>query len=289
MLAEVDKAVAPFAPGPVEEGQGEEEELRATADAAVGTTMKRATPDHDVEMGNADVGVAVSREEIMASIERADTPTTTASTIPAGQTHPRSISLPTNPLPARLKTLADAKSHRGGAKTAPSSKEPSATPALSRPSKKPKLSRQDNEDDDEDLTDYFAKKNTLVKKTSSTPHLQSSEKRSKPTPTPQPTSKESSTNPDRSDRPKKKKTPGVGGKTVKAGDEFDDIFGALDSKKKKTQDGVSLGGRTVKAGDEFDDIFGSLDSKKKKGKTTTTKPKKRRKGGDEFDDIFGGL
>lgn len=231
--------------------------------AVAGATTKEPARN-DVEMAAADVGVAVSREEIMASIERADTPTTTAATAPAAGSHPRSISLPTNPLPARLETLTDAKSQPRGTKTAPASKEPSSTPSLARPSKKQKLSRQDNEDDDEEITDYFAKGKASAKKppssASSTPRpppseqsLQPGEKRPKSTTpaAPQPTSKESTTNPD---RPKKKKSQDVG-KTVK--------------------------------GDEFDDIFGSLDTKKKKDKTT--KPKKRRKGGDEFDDIFGGL
>ncbi|KAL2189028.1 hypothetical protein L209DRAFT_752201 [Thermothelomyces heterothallicus CBS 203.75] len=134
-----------------------------------------------------DVGVAVSREEVMASIERDAGPRTSTSTPtpritsgsdhtdPAGKAHPRSASLPINTLPT----------HR-------------------------------------------------ISHSSETPTAKT-----------EPASKESSTNPEPAAiKPKKKKA----GK----GDEFDDIFGGLDSNSKKPKK------KKRKRGDEFDDIFSGL-------------------------------
>lgn len=64
------------------------------------------------------------------------------------------------------------------------------------------------------------------------------------------------------------------------GDEFDDIFGALEGKllAKRLK-------REKARGDGVDDVFGVL-----AGTAPAKRAKKKRKGnGDEFDDIFGGL
>jgi len=72
-------------------------------------------------------------------------------------------------------------------------------------------------------------------------------------------------------------------------DEFDNIFEGLGKKKAKL---VTAHG----AGDEFDDIFGGLEKKKKKNVESSSKlggldkgKIKKKKKKDEFDDIFGGL
>ena len=220
VLAQVDQAVAPFAPG-----LPDDMAVVEMADTAPAVVVVVVDEDTEMEPAASDVGVAVSRDEIMASIERDPTARRTTSSTPAQPQQPlpsRSTSLPTR----RVRELVTAQT-RGGVKTEPASKQPSLTPSL--PPAKP-----------------------LKKK--------------------------------------------------KRGDEFDDIFGSLDTSVKPAKPAISKDpssagmansekpkkkkARTGPAeGDEFDSIFGSLDSSNSSKKLK----KKRKKGGDEFDDIFGGL
>jgi hypothetical protein len=253
VLAQVDKAVAPFAPPPPDEmGDGAGEQAAAAVEPVPGRDTAQGE-DHDSMMEiDTDMGVAVSRDEIMASIERdaASTPippsasATETQPAVAGQAHPRSISLPVNTTSNKRKLLSQPPT----AKTEPASKEPSTTPSLipGKPKKK-KLRKAEDEFDD-----IFS---SLERPLSSKTKPRSAETQAK-----QPSSKE----PSSTGTP----APGPGQGEVKP-------------KKKKVRE-EEEGGRG-EGGDEFDDIFASLDSETKKPK------KKKRKKGDEFDDIFGGL
>ena len=217
VLAQVDQAVAPFAPG-----LPDDMAVVETADTA--PVVVPIAPDQDTEMEPAasDMGVAVSRDEIMASIERDPTAPRTTSSTPAQPQQPRSTSLPTR----RVRELITAQT-RGGVKTEPASKQSSLTPSLP-PAKPPKKKKRGDEFDD-----IFGSLDTSTK----------------------PTNPASSKNPSSADMANSEKP-----------------------KKKKARAGPA-------DGDEFDSIFGSLDSSSSGKKLK----KKRKKGGDEFDDIFGGL
>ncbi|KAG7290290.1 hypothetical protein NEMBOFW57_000289 [Staphylotrichum longicolle] len=248
VLAQVDQAVAPFAPASTS-SQDETAEQAPGADRTA-ASEQAATEQEDVEMSLVtDMGVAVSREEIMASIEQDSTPTFTQPSTQPTRPHPRSISLPTNPPARQIKNLID--QTRGGVHTEPASKEPSLDPTKPK-RKKPARKRGDEFDA---IFGAFDRP-TSSRKPSSTPAP------SKTEPPPQ-ASKEDS----RSTVPSLEHTPNL------------DPTEPPKKKKKKAREGGLEG-----AGDEFDDIFGSLDSSKPK-----TKKKKQKKGGDEFDDIFGGL
>ena len=227
VLAQVDHAVAPFAPG-----LPDDVVVVEMADAA---PVVGAVADQDTEMEPAasDMGVAVSRDEIMASIEWDPTAPRTTSSTPAQPQQrplpPRSTSLPTR----RVRELVTAQT-RGGVKTEPASKQPSLTPSFP-PAKPPKKKKRGDEFDD-----IFSSLDTTAATTST-----------KPT-NPVSASKDpSSADMAGSENPTKKKA-----RTGPAeGDAFDGIFGSLDSsssskkpKKKKRK----------KGGDEFDDIFGGL-------------------------------
>ncbi|KAK4153730.1 ribonuclease MRP protein subunit rmp1 [Chaetomidium leptoderma] len=157
VLAQVDKTVAPFAPPPPSDAppssRAEPEPQAAAAAAATefnppGETAVSA-PDQDqaIMMMDTDMGVAVSREEILLSIERDPTPristTTPVPTPISAQTHPRSISLPINP-PSKKKPTAAAT-----AKTEPPSKESSpAEPVIKVTTTKRKKIKTGDEFDD---------------------------------------------------------------------------------------------------------------------------------------------
>ena len=235
VLAQVDHAVAPFAPASATSGGGAEEQ----APGADSTAPGEAAPDQDMEMSMAtDMGVAVSREEIMASIERDSTPALAQPSRQPTQPHPRSISLPTtNPPVRRIKNLTD--QTRGGVQTEPASKEPSLDPP--KPKKKKPAQKAGDEFDDifGGFTKPSSRKTSAPAASKTEPPLASKEGSTQPsldpTPDPGPT------------KPKKKKKAREGGQ---GGDEFDDIFGSLDSRPKKK--------KKKKGGDEFDDIFGGL-------------------------------
>ena len=227
VLAQVDQAVAPFAPG-LPEDMAVVVEMADTAPVAVAV----ASQDTEMEPAASDMGVAVSRDEIMASIEWDPTAPRTTSSTPAQPQQrplpPRSTSLPTR----RVRELVTAQT-RGGVKTEPASKQASLTPSLP-PAKPPKKKKRGDEFDD-----IFGSLDATTTTTSTKP-----------------------TNPASSKDPSSA-----------------DMAGSENPKKKKARTGPA-------EGDEFDGIFGSLDSSSSSRKP---KKKKRKKGGDEFDDIFGGL
>lgn len=252
VLAQVDQAVAPFAPVSASSQDETAEQAPALGNTAA---AEQPAPDQDVEMSMAtDVGVAVSREEIMASIEQDSTPTFTQLSTQPTRPHPRSTSLPTNPPARQIKNLTD--QTRGGIHTEPASKEPSLDPTKPK-KKKPARKRGDEFDA---IFGAFDKPPSS-RKPSSTPASSTTE------PPPQ-ASKEGSNS---SIIPSFAPTPNLNPTEPP-------------KKKKKKAREAGLEG----AGDEFDDIFGSLDSRSSSSKPKTKK-KKQKKGGDEFDDIFGGL
>ncbi len=217
VLAQVDQAVAPFATGLPDDMAVDE-----IVEASPAVVPAVADQDTDMEPPTSDMGVAVSRDEIMASIER--DPTTSSTPTQPQQPHPsRSTSLPTR----HVRELATAEA-RGGVKTEPGSKQPSLTPGLP-PAKPPKKKKRGDEFDD-----IFGSLDTSTKQTN-----------------PASSKDPSSADMANSEKPKKKKA-----RTGPAlGDEFDSIFGSLDdgssSKKLRKK-------KRKKGGDEFDDIFGGL-------------------------------
>ncbi|KAK4106722.1 hypothetical protein N658DRAFT_520207 [Parathielavia hyrcaniae] len=257
VLAQVDKVIAPFAP-PQRETVDEEtrEQAAAAAEVAAGKDSAVGADDDTMMETDTDMGVAVSRDEIMASIERDPAPTPIPSeTLPPTEQaakgddmHPRSISLPINSHPSPIRQPLN---QTRAAKTEPASKEPSITPAVV-PSK-PKTKKVHKSKDDRVDGISGSVRRPLASKP--TPPATAD------TPAEEPSSKESS-------------APGPGAALK------------LNKKKKKARDdeaGGGGGGNGSAKGDNFDNIFASLDAKSKKPK------KKKRKKGDEFDDIFGGL
>jgi hypothetical protein len=248
VLAQVDKAVAPFAPPPpIDAGEEAGEQAVASVQPFIGRDTQ-AGEDHESMMEmDTDMGVAVSREEIMASIER-DTatplPPSTSATQPslAAPDHPRSISLPIN----RASKTENLLSQTQTARTEPTSKEPSPTPGAM-PSKPKKKKPRKAEDEFDDI--FSSLERPLSNKTKP----RSTEPQAK-----QPSSKgTSSTGTPVLEpgpvNPKKKKVRGdEEGDARGGGDEFDDIFASFDSKTKKPKK------KKRKRGDEFDDIFGGL-------------------------------
>ncbi|KAL2160533.1 hypothetical protein VTH06DRAFT_1221 [Thermothelomyces fergusii] len=173
VLAQVDRAAAPFAPdarealavreqtagGPTTTGTGTAGVRSGGSGAAVAVeTGRDGDADADTAMAmDVDAGVAVSREEVMASIERDVDPRTSTSTPtprlpsgsdhadPAGKADPRSVSLPINTLPTHRT------SHGGetpAARTEPAGEESRANlePAATKPRKK--KARKGDEFDD---------------------------------------------------------------------------------------------------------------------------------------------
>lgn len=172
VLAQVDQAVAPFAPAAREESSTAQRQATTAAMAAgarssrsggavaVEKTNRDKGADADTAMDvdmDVDVGVAVSREEVMASIERdaaprASTPTPNSRlpsgsdhTDPAGEANPRSASLSTNTLPMHPISQA---TETPAARTEPGGEESSTNPepAPSKPKKK-KAKKGDEFDD----------------------------------------------------------------------------------------------------------------------------------------------
>ncbi|KAK4123901.1 hypothetical protein N657DRAFT_681014 [Parathielavia appendiculata] len=251
VLAQVDKAVAPFAPAPPSQTGDETGEQASAASAASAEAVQPAAgqdngvgadSDAIMEVDTTDKGVAVCRDEIMASIERdtASTPIPPAASstqqLVKGDTHPRSLSLPIN-RPSRTQQPL---SQTPAARTEPTSKEASITSDVfpSKPKTKKTVRPKDEFDD---IFGSMGRPPTGNPKPPATAD----------TPAREPSSKEASAS---------------------------CLEAALKPKKKVREDKAGGGAR----GDGLDDIFASLDAKSKK-------PKKKRKKGDEFDDIFGGL
>ncbi|KAK3296226.1 uncharacterized protein B0H64DRAFT_397691 [Chaetomium fimeti] len=240
VLAQVDQAVAPFAPVPID--SPDVAEVKGEAAVSVQLAGKNgvtgediADPDLDMAM-DADMGVAVSREEVMLSIEQDATgkppAPLPAPPRPAGQLHPRSISLPINPPPKRKLPGQAALS-----RTEPPSKESSTNPD---PTKPKKHARRNNHGFD-NIFGSSGEEDTAPAPTTVTKKKKASK---------EPTDSTTGSPPPDKPRPqkKKKKTREDDG----GGDEFDDIFGSLDGKSKKPKK------KKRKKGDEFDDIFGGL-------------------------------
>ncbi|EAQ89003.1 hypothetical protein CHGG_05622 [Chaetomium globosum CBS 148.51] len=238
VLAQVDQALTPFAAGPgnssdVPDVRGE------AASRAQSTGLSDITREDTVDRGldvamDVDMGVAVSREEVMLSIEQ-DTAPSSAPSRPAGQPHPRSISLPINPSKRKLSTQITL------SKTEPPSKEGSTSPDPAKPKQRAKKAGNDEFDNifgsSEEDTVPAATKSHVKKKAKPRKGDEESNNTTKNPP------------PDKARlQQKKKKTREDAG-----GDEFDDIFGSLDDGKSKKPKR-----KKRKKGDEFDDIFGGL-------------------------------
>jgi hypothetical protein len=248
VLAQVDQAVAPFAAGPGDSPDAVETQGGATAgvqSAGVGGIMGEGMIDRDLDMAmDTEMGVAVSREEVMLFIEQDATANPPVLSKPAGQPHPRSISLPINPPSKRKLPIQTAPS-----KTEPPSKEGSTNPDPAKPKKQPRKGNDEFDNifgsSEDDTAPAPAK---LPKKKKTRPRTDQEPAASK-----EPTiSTTGSPPPDKArlqeKKKKKKKTREEAG-----GDEFDDIFGSLDDGKSKKPKK-----KKRKKGDEFDDIFGGL-------------------------------
>jgi hypothetical protein len=248
VLAQVDQAIAPFAPPPsdspdVTENQGgtaaSVQSVRLDGIMGEGTVER----DLDVPM-DMDMGVAVSREEVMLSIEQDTTPLPLLSR-PAGQPHPRSISLPINPSKRKLPAQT------AQSKTEPTSKEGSTNPDPAKPRKQPRKGGNDefdnifgsSEDDTAPAPAKLPKKKKTRPRNDQEPAATSKEPTISTTGSPPPDKARL-----QEKKKKKKKTREDAG-----GDEFDDIFGSLDDGKSKKPKK-----KKRKKGDEFDDIFGGL-------------------------------
>ena len=245
VLAQVDQAVAPFAAGP----GGSPDAVEAQGEAAAGVLSARVggikgedTGDRNWHMAiDTDIGVAVSREEVMLSIEQ-DPTLLPAPPHPSGQPHPRSISLPINPSKRKLPAQTAL------SKTEPPSKEGSTNPDPEKPNKKARRTGND-----ESYSIFGSSGKDTAPALSNPPK----EKRTRlgndeePAVSNEPAiSTKGSPPPDKA-RPLQKKKKKA--RENAGGDEFDDIFGSLDDGKSKKPKK-----KKRKKGDEFDDIFGGL-------------------------------
>jgi hypothetical protein len=248
VLAQVDKAVAPFAPQPPIEARDEAgEEAVAAVQPVSGRDTETGEDQESMMERDTDMGVAVSRDEIMASIER-DTatplPPSTSATQPplAAPDHPRSISLPINRASETEKLLSQTQT----ARTEPASKEPSITPSAVPAKPKKKKPRKAEDEFDDIFSSLERPLSSKTKPRSTEPQAkQPSSKGTSSTGTPAP-------GPGPVNPKKKKVREDEEGDSRGGGDEFDDIFASFDSKTKKPKK------KKRKKGDEFDDIFGGL-------------------------------
>ncbi|KAH6627670.1 hypothetical protein F5144DRAFT_280813 [Chaetomium tenue] len=238
VLAQVDQAVAPFATGPSDSSEGADARGEAAASvqsAGMSGVAGEDTVDRglDLEM-DVDMGVAVSREEVMLSIEQDAAPRPAPSQA-TGQPHPRSISLPINPSSKRKLPTQTALS-----KTEPPSKEGSTNTDPAKPKKPSKKAGNDEFDN------IFG---PSEEDTAPAPTKSQVKKKAKPRTVDEESNTTAKSSPPHEARlsQKKKKTRDAGG------DEFDDIFGSLDDGKSKKPKK-----KKRKKGDEFDDIFGGL-------------------------------
>ena len=265
VLAQVDKAVAPFAPGPSAVEEGFTGQDIGTVEAAplmnqavgdvlggdeLGTTVSREQLEMEWEVlrqgPDVDMGEVVSREEVEGMVDsvEVDESDESATSEPISQA-PRDNpdEKPAQPASKNIEKV-NTKKRKAlpllSSSTGTTSGEPETKPLA--PKKKPAASGSDEFDS------IFGSLEMKEKKKKEKPVLK------------------------------------AGG-----GDEFDNIFGGLEKKKAKpvTKPGT---------GDEFDDIFGKLEKKKKKKPESSSKVGgldkdkiKKKKKKDEFDDIFEGL
>jgi hypothetical protein len=155
VLAQVNQAVEPFAPAPKEEADAEESEEQTNQNSQPPNTTTDPTFSLDQTTDtDMDMGVPISRESILASIEQ-DAPakpsTSTSASVPTRTPHSRAISLPLNNHPKTKPSVKTALQD----KTEPASKETSLTPATTAaatetpalPKPKKKKARTDEFDD----------------------------------------------------------------------------------------------------------------------------------------------
>ncbi|KAH6624516.1 hypothetical protein B0J18DRAFT_428531 [Chaetomium sp. MPI-SDFR-AT-0129] len=275
VLAQIDQALAPFAPALVNSAV---EDVGQEAVVMSGELPGTSAPNDDTEMANDIMGVAVSREEVMASIEGDDSaPQTSASTpLPHSQerepeTRPRTISIPTHTVSSKRQLTSQSRLER-------QSKEDSTNPDEPAQLKKKKKKIKSGGDEFDDI---FGASEPVSKPKKKRPKLEGSlevgsitdtdnctdtrtnKTNSAVSPAPAPVPPMTS-NPD--EPPRKKK---VSSKARVPSDEFDGIFGSLDDNNS--------------GGDAEENTKKKSDRKKKE------KVKKKRKRGDEFDDIFQGF
>ncbi|KAL2133677.1 hypothetical protein VTI74DRAFT_1905 [Chaetomium olivicolor] len=247
VLAQVDKAVAPFAPAPSDTSEEaaaaaaeEQAANRQRTKPGSSSAMEQATltvPDQDTDMAM-DVGLPVSREEILLSTEPA---AETATSTPASALTPSHTPISTA-LPDRsskegrgISTSQPPAATVARTESEPASKDRSAAPGMEKPLKRKKKKRGGDEFGEifGSLDDGESKK-SKKKKTGGNEVddiFGVAEK-------------EGSSTSAAAAKPKANKKAG--------GDEFDDIFGSWgDSSKKQKK-------KKRKKGDEFDDIFGGL-------------------------------
>ncbi|KAK4146359.1 uncharacterized protein C8A04DRAFT_25869 [Dichotomopilus funicola] len=275
VLAQIDQALAPFAPAPVNGAAGDVgQEAVVRPDELLGASA----PNEDTEMADDVMGVAVSREEVMASIEGDDTfPQTSASTpLPhseerepfSPETRPQTISIPTHTVSSKKQLTSESRLERQNKAYSTGPDEPAQLKK-----KKKKIKSGGDEFDD-----IFGTSEPISKPKKKRPKLEGGLDSGSVTRTGTRTNKTDDTTsiaPDPSppmtltpaEPPPKKKT---SSKARVGNDEFDGIFGSLDD------DGSG--------GDAEENTKKKSDKKEKKEKV-----KKKRKRGDEFDDIFRGL
>lgn len=244
VLAQVDQAVAPFAAGPGDSPDTAEPQGETTAgvqSGRLGGIKGEDTVDRDSDAAmDTEMGVAVSREEVMLSIEQ-DAASLPAPARPATQPHPRSISLPINPSSKRKLPIQTALSN-----TEPPSKEGSTNPDSAKPRKQPRKGNDEFDNIFGSSEDDAAPAPTNPPK-KKRPRLGNDQK---PAASKEPTiSITGGPPPDKASLLQKKKKV----RENTGGDEFDNIFGSLDDGKSKKPKK-----KKRKKGDEFDDIFGGL-------------------------------
>ena len=277
ILAQVDKALSAFASVPINDDDDAAANEAAEGPSANGTIMDQSTDDAPAQRHN-DIGVAVSREELLAMMSASTSTHGPTEDMPARK-DARDQPLPTTEIEfgeaATAGETMQGKDKKGKKRPREydqyedeSSSLERTTPPIPEKKVKKKSKIEDYGDDIDDVLASFDKPSSKTKKaskskTSTTIAKTATTKVETTTPVPAP------------------KTSRQRSKDV---DDLDDIFASLEEKPKKKKTATTMKASKKKT-DDLDDIFASFD---KPSKTKKTK-KKKTGGADEFDDIFGGL
>ncbi|EAA33684.1 hypothetical protein GE21DRAFT_4181 [Neurospora crassa] len=300
VLAQVDKALSAFASVPIDENDD------AAADEAaedrgpnLNATVMGQLADEVPNQRHNDIGVAVSREELLAMMSESTTasgPTDGSLARSDARDHP----LPTTETDSGAAPPPVTGENRQGKNKSEKKKRPrddeddknddedkddfssGPTPPVSEQKKKKKRKAGDDGTDIDDIFASFDKPSQRKKKDKAEKSVVASKTTtvttSIATATTTTTKVKTTTDSSVPTTTTTTTTTPAEAETQHGKDDLDDIFASLEKpKKKKTK---------VKKTDDLDDIFASFDKPK-------TKKKKKKAGAgagaDEFDDIFGGL
>ncbi|KAL0473704.1 hypothetical protein QR685DRAFT_183376 [Neurospora intermedia] len=300
VLAQVDKALSAFAPVPIDDDDAAaDDEAAEDRGPNLNATVMGQSGDDVPNQRHNDIGVAVSREELLAMMSESTTasgPTEgslarrDARDQPLPTTETDSGAAPPPPVTGENrqgKNKSEKKKRQRDAEEDENDDEDkddfSSGPTPPPVSEKKKKKKRKTGDDEVNIDDIFASFDKLSQREKKKNKAEKSVVATKTTTattsiaTATATATKVKTTTDSSVPTTTITTTSAEAETQHSKDDLDDIFASLEKpKKKKTT--------KVKKTDDLDDIFASFDKPK-----TKKKKKKAGAGADEFDDIFGGL